>query len=145
MALIDTAYLSAFQPHPTDFIGYFTRGYQVADAMPWSESNRRKRALEDFQIQMKQQQFAAQQAEQAQQMMMREKLFPFQLQRAQRLASSVADTPAPQGGLQNYITALRAATQQGGPEPLPAPIEQPTPQPMSPPPPFGVDPDAPVF
>lgn len=148
MALIDTAYLNAFSnPNIPDYVSMFTRGYNLASAMPWSAENRRKRALEDYQIQQKQAQFAAQMAQHQQEMQMKQALFPYQLQRAKALASGVADTPAPQGGLQNYIAALRAATQQGGPSPspLPVPTEQPSPQPLSPIPAFGVDPDAPVF
>lgn len=148
MALIDTAYLNAFSnPNIPDYVSMFTRGYNLASAMPWSAQNRRQRALEDFQIQMKQQQFAAQMAEKQRESQMKEILFPYQLQRAQRLASGIEDTPVPQGGLQNYIAALRSATQQGvpAPSPMPAPTEQPSPQPLSPIPAFGVDPDAPVF
>jgi hypothetical protein len=148
MPLIDTAYLNSFQSHPTDYVGLFTKGFNLANAMPWSPENLRKRALEDYQIQMKQQQFAAEMAEKQRAAQMKEALFPFQLQRVKRLAAGVADTPTPQGGIQSYISALRAATQGAPTQPAPIetlPVETPPAQPLSPTPSFGVDPDAPVF
>lgn len=146
MALIDTAYLNAFSnPNIPDYVSMFTRGYNLASAMPWSAENRRKRALEDYQIQAKQQQFAAEMAEKQRAAQMKEILFPYQLQRAKALASG-SDTTTPQtGGVSAYIAALRAATQGAIDTPAPDQVEPPPQQPLSPTPAFGVDPDAPVF
>ncbi len=97
MDFIDGSYLNAVQNvHAPDYVGLYTRGYQVAQAMPWSQENVRKRQLEDLAISMRQQQFAAQQAQQAQEMQLKQALLPYQIARYQQLAKGgVAGTTNP--------------------------------------------------
>jgi len=112
MALVDTAFLQPLQNYrPVDYIGLFTRGYNVANSLPWSAENIRKRQIEDYALAMRQQQFAAQMAEHAQQMKLREALLPYQIARYKQLASGGAQNQVGSDPLSGYIDAIRSRQQ----------------------------------
>lgn len=93
MALIDTSYLSAFQNHQIpDYVSMFTRGFNLGNALPWSAENTRKRQIEDFQLQARQQAMAQQAAAHAQEMQIKQSLLPYQIARYKQLSSNGTST-----------------------------------------------------
>lgn len=83
----DSAYAGAFQHSAApDLVSYFSQGFNMANAMPFSPENVRKRQIEDYQLALKQQAIQTQAARYQQQMALRQQLLPFQIARLQHLS-----------------------------------------------------------
>lgn len=151
MENFDSAYASAFQkPAAPDLISYFSQGFNMANAMPFSPQAVRQRQIEDYQLQLKNQAIQAQAARYQQQMALKQQLLPFQIARLQHLAQG-KPTPADYSGTIADIDAFTAGqhapvvtpdqTQAPQPDALPASMSSPTgPAPRTP-----IDPDAPAL
>lgn len=109
MAWFDGSYINAARG--VQFPNYaddFYKAYQISSEMPWSARKQRERAIEDYGLMMQQQKFQADMAQQNRQMQIQEMMLPYQLQRAQRLASGnpYGTGDQPQGSALDVIMQL---------------------------------------
>lgn len=117
MTLVDTGFLSQFpRPEPQDYVDTFTKYYNVGSALPWSAQNRRARAIEDYQLAMKEREFAARMAANQQEMAIKQALLPYQIARQKQLARGASSSNY---GYQTNADQeiIRRASQFGLPQP----------------------------
>lgn len=110
---VDSAFLNAVQNvRPYDYWQDFNRGYQLFQESPWSYRNRRKEQLENYQLAMQQQRFAADMAERARQAKLDEMMAPYKIDLLRQQAESYGRRwqQAPQQGsaYENYLMELDA-------------------------------------
>lgn len=94
-SFIDSAFLNqAHSIQPPNYLADFYNSFNLAQTLPWSAREQRKRAIEDHGIAMQQARFSADMAQQARQNQIEDMLLPYKLQQAQRLASGIRMTPS---------------------------------------------------
>lgn len=93
MNFFDPGFIAAAQNiQAPDYLGSFYRAFQLADTLPWSARRQRENAIQDWQLGMEQARFDAEMMDRARQSQIQELMLPYQIQRAQRLASGTPYT-----------------------------------------------------